>query len=126
VYDNAQAVYLILLIRKFHKKNGMSRKDIVISKLKKAVTINASVAFLDWVTILMFLAQILFFSNTTKAFSIQQAAGANTGIHAALIVVVFQNLRNLTFPEPKKSHVPMLLKHPMETINGNEKVETAQ
>jgi hypothetical protein len=128
VYDNSQALYLTLLIRRFHKQQKTVKKDIVIAKLKRAVWVNAMVAGMDWITLLLFWAQITFFSKTIGAMIIQEIAGAVVGIHSALIVVSFQNLRNLVFPEPRRQQpiVPLALETRIATVPSGILVETKE
>jgi hypothetical protein len=111
LYDNSQAIYLTVLIRRYHQQQRTTNKEMVISKLKRAVWMNAMVAGMDWITILLFWAQIAILQRTIHALVIQEIAGAVVGIHSALIVVSFQNLRNLVFPEPRRQQpiVPLAL-----------------
>jgi hypothetical protein len=102
IYDNVQAGYLVMLIRKFHYRHGKSKQETVSKSLLTSVLMNALVVVLDWITVLLFLAQLFFFPRTTEAAIIQQVAGAITGIHSSLSVLVFQNLRTFTFPNPRK------------------------
>lgn len=104
IYDNCQATYLVLLIKNYHRSQVKARTDQFLNKLKRAMLINILVVGMDWIIIFCFLAQILFFPRTASAFAVQEIATAVAGIHAAMLIIVFQRLKDLTFPNRRESN----------------------
>jgi hypothetical protein len=98
LYDNLQGMYLVTLINRFHKKNKKGCKEEAMAQLKRTVTFNAFLIAFDWISILIFLLQMFWFSGTSTAGLLQQLCACNAGLYSACVVQMFQNLRHCTFP----------------------------
>jgi hypothetical protein len=93
VYDNVQVFSLTYLASRLGKRKNANETEI---QLRKTMIVNVIVCMLDWITLLIFITQAIMPKNPTS-YVLQQVAVAHTGIHASLLVVVFQRLKKLTF-----------------------------
>jgi Na+-driven multidrug efflux pump len=93
LYDNVQVFSLTYLVSKRHGKKNANETEI---QLRKTMIVNVLVCMLDWITLMIFVTQVILPKNPTS-YVLQQVAVAHTGIHASLLVVVFQRLKKLTF-----------------------------
>ena len=92
--DNYQAFYLTFLVYRNRKGNT----EIISDSLKSTLLVNVTVSMLDWIGVAIFVAQIFWSSSTLYvSLVLQQIIVAWVGVHAALLVLVFQRLKNLTF-----------------------------
>jgi hypothetical protein len=107
IYDNAQSAYLIYSLNK-KLKNRRANLSAWEKSLRKTVLWNAVIVSIDWLALGVISYQISLPTSATK-FAIQQSASGLTGIHANGIIVLFQNLKKLTFAgqKPKaKQEIP--------------------
>jgi hypothetical protein len=118
IYDNVQVFYLTWVVYSRHGRKNANEAD---KQLRKTMIMNVIVCILDWATLLLFIVQAILPKNATS-YVMQQVAVAHTGIHASLLVAVFQRLKKLTFAGRKIDKIAMAAKHPevRDTAVGTE------
>jgi hypothetical protein len=120
IYDNAQVFYLTFVV---YSRHGRKNAEEASKQLRKAMMVNVIVCILDWVTFLLFLTQALLPKNPTS-YVMQQIAVAHTGIHASLLVAVFQRLKSLTFAGRKLDKIALYPKQPHVRNTAEETVRS--
>jgi hypothetical protein len=95
VYDNLHSAFLIYRLTKRNQDKRI-HPTVLEKSLRSTVLWNAVIAGIDWVSLVVVFSAVLLTSGTTK-IAIEQCASGLMGIHASMILILFQRLKDLTF-----------------------------